>query len=65
VKTVNDLIRRIAREEGILLVDHEAAFLAQASLAPLFTDQVHPNDAGYALIADTYFRALTKGTLSH
>jgi lysophospholipase L1-like esterase len=64
VKTVNDMIRRIARDEGILLVDHEAAFTAQANLAPLFTDQVHPNDAGYALVADTYFRALSKGTLS-
>jgi lysophospholipase L1-like esterase len=64
VKAVNDIIRQVAKDEHVLLVDLEPVFLQQPSLSSLFYDHVHPNSAGYALIANTYFRALTKGVVS-
>ena len=40
-------------------VDLEAAFLAQPSLRALYTDHVHPNDAGYEVMAQAFFEAIT------
>jgi hypothetical protein len=34
-------------------------FTAQPSLESLFVDHVHPNDAGYQLMARSWFRAIT------
>lgn len=59
VRTVNDEIRAIAASRGALLVDVHAAFDDAGPLRDLFVDHVHPNDAGYEIIADAYFRALT------
>lgn len=59
VARTNTLIRALARDDGAVLVDLHAAFLAAAPPAALFADGVHPNDTGYALIASAFFDALT------
>ena len=61
VADVNNLIRPMAREQGAFLVDVEKTFLAQPNLAALFSDHVHPNDAGYQLISQTFFEAIAHG----
>ena len=61
LKAMNELIRGLARDEGASLADLEAAFLREASLPPLFSDHVHPNDRGYQIMADEFFRAITEG----
>lgn len=60
VKQIDVLIRDLARDEGAVLVDLEAAFLREGSLPALFSDHVHPNDRGYRVIADEFFRAITE-----
>ena len=59
VAGINEEVRALAREEGALLVDLHAAFMARPSLRPLFTDHVHPSASGFELIADSFFAALT------
>ena len=62
VADVNNLIRPMAQQQGAFLVDVEKAFLAQGGdLSRFFSDHVHPNDAGYALIAQTFFEAIAHG----
>lgn len=51
-------IREMAREEGAILADLEAAFKRAGDMSRLFTDHVHPNDAGYAVMAEEFFRAI-------
>lgn len=57
----NKLIRSMASAEGALLVDLEPAFYkaAGSDLSQLFFDHVHPNDRGYTIIADEFFKALS------
>ena len=62
---MNDLIKGLARSEGAILADVFAAFPTNsADLARQFSDDVHPNDQGYALIAQGFLRALTTGRAS-
>jgi lysophospholipase L1-like esterase len=62
VADVNNLIRPMAQQQGAFLVDVEKTFLAQGGdLSRFFSDHVHPNDAGYALIAQTFFEAIAHG----
>ncbi len=60
VEAMNVRIRDLARAEGALLADQEAGFKSAASLPALFSDHVHPNDAGYEIMAQTFFDALTR-----
>jgi lysophospholipase L1-like esterase len=60
LRRINERIRTMAREEGAALADLHAAFLREPDLAALFADHVHPNDRGYRVIADEYFRTLTR-----
>jgi lysophospholipase L1-like esterase len=57
---MNAQIKALARQEGVLLADLNAAFKAQASLPALYSDDVHPNDAGYAVMAQGWFTAIAQ-----
>jgi len=59
VGILNEEIRSLAASSGALLVDVHAAFDTAGPTSELFVDHVHPNDAGYEVIAGAYFRALT------
>ena len=59
VHQIDALIRDLAVQEHVTLADMEKAFLAQPSLPPLFSDHVHPNDAGYQIMADVWLAAIT------
>jgi len=54
-------IRQICVQTGALLADIEPAFYKAygGDLRPLFTDHVHPNDRGYQIMAEEFFKALT------
>ncbi len=51
----------MARQECAFLADTYQAFLQQGDLTKLFSDHVHPNDAGYRIIAQTFFEAIAHG----
>ena len=58
---MNDLIKGLAKSKGALLADLNAAFKAKGNLPALFSDDpqgVHPNDAGYDVIADAFFKTI-------
>lgn len=61
VESLDRLVRDVAAQEGALLVDLERAFYRAAGndLSQLFTDHVHPNDRGYQIMADEFFRAIS------
>jgi lysophospholipase L1-like esterase len=60
VAATNLELRPIIRAEGGVVAEvHEAMLRAGGShLDELFSDHVHPNDDGYAVIADAFFRAI-------
>jgi lysophospholipase L1-like esterase len=62
---MNQLIKGLAHSEGALVADLNAAFKARGNLPALFDpldeDGVHPNDAGYEVIADAFFKTITGG----
>jgi lysophospholipase L1-like esterase len=60
VETMNEQIKVLAQREGALLADLHAAFSAQPSLPALFADDVHPNDAGFDVIAQAWFDAISQ-----
>jgi len=62
VARMNDLIRPMAEQEGAVLVDLYAAFMAQPDFKQLMFDHVHPNDMGYAIMASEWFKAITQTT---
>lgn len=53
----NDQLRALASSEGVPLVDVYAA-LADSPLTYLSADGLHPNEAGYAKIADRFFTTI-------
>ena len=59
VSAMNKLIKPMALQEGAAVADHEAAFLAAPSLPALFDDHVHPDDQGYEVMAEAWFRGIT------
>jgi lysophospholipase L1-like esterase len=50
----------MAKEERAAVAEIHGDFLKQSSLPPLFADYLHPNDAGYRVIASSFFAAITK-----
>ena len=61
VKDINELLKPMAREEGAVVADVHAAFLKQQDLPSLFSDDVHLNQAGYAVIAQAFLDAIVHG----
>jgi acyl-CoA thioesterase-1 len=59
VRAQNGYLKDLARRERIPLSDPATLFFAEPNLAALFDDGVHPNDAGYELIARAFFEAVT------
>jgi lysophospholipase L1-like esterase len=53
-------IKALAREMSVTLADLNADFKAAGSLSGLFTDDVHPNDAGYQVLAEGWFKAVSR-----
>jgi lysophospholipase L1-like esterase len=60
VARVNDGIRALARAEAAVLVDLEAAFAERPDHEALYADGLHPNDAGYEVMAEAFFAAIVQ-----
>jgi len=60
VAATNEQIKVMARQEGAALADSYGAFIKAGNLPSLFFDHVHPNDAGYQLIAGAFFIAIAR-----
>ncbi len=58
VTKINNLIKPMARQEGAALADIEAAFRRQPDVKALFEDHVHPNDRGYEVMGEAFFRGI-------
>jgi lysophospholipase L1-like esterase len=54
-------IKALGQQEQVLVADLNAEMKAAGNLPGLFADDVHPNDAGYQLLAQAWFRAITRG----
>lgn len=61
VKDINELLKPMAREEGAVVADLHAAFMKQQNLPSLFSDDVHLNQAGYAVVAQAFLEAIVHG----
>lgn len=61
IDATNTQIKAMAAAEGAFLVDLNQAFKNQPSLPALFDDHVHPNAAGYDVIAQAFFEAIAHG----
>ena len=57
---MNVRIKALAQEQQVLLADLNAELKAAGSLPSLFADDVHPNDAGYQVMAEGWFKAITR-----
>jgi lysophospholipase L1-like esterase len=58
----NTALKQLAREEGAFVVDvYEAFRLQGGELSRFFADHVHPNAAGYDVIAEAFFQAIALG----
>jgi len=60
VKRMNDEIRAMAKQQQVPVADIYDAFMKKGDLPVLFADDKHPNETGYALIAQVWTRALTQ-----
>ena len=58
---INAQLKAMAAQEGAFVVDLNQAFESQPSLPALFDDHVHPNAAGYDLMARAFFEAIAHG----
>jgi lysophospholipase L1-like esterase len=62
IESINAGIKAMAAQEGAVLVDLYQAFQSQGGdLSRFFVDQVHPNAAGYDVIANGFFEAVAHG----
>lgn len=62
ISTMNASIKTMAREEGAFVVDLYQTFQNQGGdLSRFYSDPVHPNDAGYDVIANGFFEAIAHG----
>ena len=62
IESINAGIKTMAAQEGAFLVDLYQAFQNQGGdLSRFFVDQVHPNAAGYDVMANGWFEAIAHG----
>jgi len=62
VDQMNVKIKALAQQRQVLLADVNAEFKnAGTPLSSLFFDDIHPNDAGYQVLAQAWFKAITRG----
>ncbi len=59
VKAMDDRIRALAREQNVPLADPYDLFVNSPNFSHLYVDHVHPNDDGYELMAQAFFKAIT------
>ena len=61
VTNMNVAVRAMAAQEGVPVADVHAGMVREANgrLQDLFVDLVHPNDRGYRVIANEFFKAIT------
>ena len=57
---MNTLIKGLANEQQVLLADINAEFKASGNMSSLYSDDVHPNDAGYQVLAQAWFKAISR-----
>jgi lysophospholipase L1-like esterase len=57
---MNVKIKALAQEQNIVLADLNADFKAAGNLPALYSDDVHPNDAGYQVMAQGWWKAITR-----
>ncbi len=60
VRRMNELIRQMAAQERAQVAEVHGDFMREPSLPPLFFDFLHPNDSGYQIIQQAFFRAITQ-----
>jgi lysophospholipase L1-like esterase len=60
VRRMNEQIRAMARTERVAVADIHAAYLRQPSLISLYRDYLHPNEQGFALMAQEFLRGITQ-----
>jgi lysophospholipase L1-like esterase len=61
IDQTNAKIKAFAQQRGILLADLNAEFRnAGVPLSSLFADDIHPNDSGYQVLAQGWFKAITR-----
>jgi len=65
IDQMNVRIKAMALQQQVLLADVNAEFKASSGgLPPLYSDDVHPNDAGYQVLAQAWFKAITRARSS-
>jgi lysophospholipase L1-like esterase len=57
---MNVKIKTLGQEQRITIADLNADFKAAGNLPALFDDDVHPNDAGYQVMAQGWWKAITR-----
>jgi lysophospholipase L1-like esterase len=60
LEDTNRQLRDLSASQGIPLADTHAAFMADRDPSRLFSDGIHPNERGYELMAEVFFRAITE-----
>jgi len=62
IAAINGGIKAMGSQEGAFVVDLYQAFQSQGGdLSRFFADELHPNDAGYDVIANAFFEAIAHG----
>ena len=59
IDSTNLLIKAMAHQEGAAVADLNAEFKAAADLPSLYSDDIHPNDAGYEVLAQGWVKGIT------
>jgi len=57
---MNVRIKALAQEQRVTLADLNAEMKAAGNPSSLYADDVHPNDAGYQVLAQGWFKAITR-----